>query len=523
MRRISTLWKANAIAFISSFCVMVIELIASRILAPYIGVSLYTWTSIIGVILAGIALGNYLGGKLADKHPSPLVLAAIFFASSLLTIAILPAAKVFTSVDWFSNLPVMLNFTLKTSFIFFMPAIVLSLVSPMVIKLTLADVGQTGGVVGTIYACSTAGSILGTFMTGFFFILWFGTRMTVWLVAAVLIVVGIIAWFSWEVPNRWHFSLKNFIIWMVAIEVVLASVFLFHFRESWEESYGADITYFSRESNYYAIKVYQGGQNVKVLSLDHLIHSYTDPDDPTYLKYDYIKVFAEIVKYFSRENPAPRLLHLGGGGYTFPRYLEVIYPGSVNEVVEIDPAVTDVAHEELGLPLDTSIKTYNQDARLFLIQRKTGEKYNFVIGDVFNDRSTPYHLTTLEFDKLVKANMEEDGIYLINIIDNYQRGRYMPSFVHTLQQVFNHVYLFSTGESWDKLSLSVANTFVIAATDRSLDPPDYKNCVTDGGNRKASGNPRDEAKLEEYLTKRDPILLTDDYAPTDILVAPLIR
>ncbi len=93
MHRIPALWKANTIAFISSFCVMVIELIAARILAPYIGVSLYTWTSIIGVILAGIALGNYIGGKIADRYPSPVILGAIFFVGSLATVAILPATK----------------------------------------------------------------------------------------------------------------------------------------------------------------------------------------------------------------------------------------------------------------------------------------------------------------------------------------------------------------------------------------------------------------------------------------------
>ena len=142
MRYISTLWKANIIAFISSFCVMVIELIAARMLAPYIGVSLYTWTSIIGIILAGIALGNYLGGKIADKYASPLVLLAIFLAGSLTTIAILPSMKFLASAGWFDTLPLMPNFILRTGCVFFIPAIVLSMVSPMVIKLTLADLGK---------------------------------------------------------------------------------------------------------------------------------------------------------------------------------------------------------------------------------------------------------------------------------------------------------------------------------------------------------------------------------------------
>ena len=191
---------------------MVIELVASRILAPYIGVSLYTWTSIIGVILAGIALGNFFGGKLSDRFPSPRVLVAILFLGGLLTIAILPATKIVTAVDLFSNLPVMLDFTLKTAFIFFLPAVILSIVSPLLIKLTLADLEQTGGIVGTIYAFSTAGAILGTFMTGFYFILWFGTRLIVWLVAAILILTGIITLFVWRMPGREKLSRKNHVM-----------------------------------------------------------------------------------------------------------------------------------------------------------------------------------------------------------------------------------------------------------------------------------------------------------------------
>lgn len=510
MRRMSALWRANLIVFISSFCVMVIELIASRILAPYIGVSLYTWTSIIGVILAGIALGNYLGGKIADKRPAPLLLAAMFLVGGLLTIGILPAVKLVTSGNWFSGLPLMLNFTLKTSAIFFLPALVLSMVSPLVIKLTLADLGQTGGVVGTIYAVSTAGAILGTFMTGFFFILWFGIRMIVWLVAAALIITGIVTWFSWRVPGRWKLTLKNFVTWLVALEIILGALFLFQSKGFWQENY-------TRESNYYTIQVADRAANLKMLRLDHLIHAYTNTADPRVLTYYYLRIFEEIVAYLARENPAPRLLHMGGGGYTFPRYMETIYPGSSNEVVEIDPAVTEVAYQELGVPPTTSIKTYNRDARLFLIQRKTGEKYDIIIGDVFNDRSTPFHLTTLEFDRLVKANLKDDGIYLINIIDDYERGRYLPSFFHTLKQTFKNVYLFTDGT--DKGIL----TFVVAATDRQLDIAEYNSAVTRNGTREPEGILFDETRLEAYLANKKPILLTDDHAPTDILVARLIQ
>ncbi|MFC1815818.1 fused MFS/spermidine synthase [Thermodesulfobacteriota bacterium] len=522
MLRFTTLWKANVIAFISSFCVMVIELVASRILAPYIGVSLYTWTSIIGVILGGISIGNFLGGKIADKYPSPIVLAVLLFCGGLLTVAILPIITLVTFKDLFGDLPVMLNFTLKTAFIFFIPALILSMVSPMVIKLTLADLGETGGVVGTIYAFSTAGAILGTFMTGFYFILWFGTRMIIWLIAAILIITGIIALFIWKPSAEGGSFFKRFVKWPLTLVVVLTYLFLFQYRESWQE-------YFATESNYFTIRVFEDvrdEQAVRSLYLDNFAQSYVIPDKPEILVYDYLKVLEEVIRYFARENQSPRVLHLGGGGYCLPRYLELVYPDSLNEVVEIDPAVTKVAHILLGLPQETRVKTYNQDARNFLIKRESKERYDIIVGDVFNDYSTPFHLSTMQFSRLVKSHMQKDGVYLLNVND-YEFSQYTPSFVHTLKQVFNHVYLFSVNEDWKKEddgSLVVTSTDrIIVATDRRIDLSGYMRFVTNNNQEEPIGYPLDEKELQNYLAHRKPLLLTDDYAPTDILLAPIFK
>ncbi len=512
------LWKASAIVFTSSFCVMVIEILAARILAPHIGVSLYTWTTIIGVILAGIALGNYVGGKIADKRPSPLILVAIFFVGGLLTIAVTPLARAVGNANWSNTMPIMLSFTLQTSCIFLLPAFILSMVSPLVIKLTLADLGQTGGVVGTIYAISTAGSILGTFLTGFFFILLFGIRMLVLLVGGVLILTGILSLFAWKMPNRWKLSFRNISLWIATIIVLLA--YGLAFNPSKQERLYKERVY-SKETNYFFIQIVPSpdDNNIQVMSLDHLIHSYVDPINPFYLKYDYLKMFSDVVSYVSVGNEAPKTLHLGGGGYSFPRYLEVKYPKSVNDVVEIDPMVTLAAQEKMGLIPETSIKTYNLDARLFLKERIPEDKYDFVIGDVFNDFATPYHLTTLEFDRLVKANMKENGVYLINTIDNFQRGRYLLSLIYTLEQVFEHVYLMGKSENIEAVGTT---TFVIAATDMDINISEYSKFITEGG-KTASGYVYDELKVKTQMAARKPVLLTDDYAPTDILLAPLVR
>jgi predicted membrane-bound spermidine synthase len=164
------------VVFVASACTLVLEIAAGRLLAPYIGASLYTWTSVIGVVLAGISLGNYLGGVVADRAGSRRILGLLLAAGGLASLAVLP----FTTTDLIGlvprGLPVVVRIVLLTGLLFFVPSAVLGMVSPVVVKLTLADLGRAGHVIGRIYAWSTLGSIAGTFLTGFVLIPWIGTK-----------------------------------------------------------------------------------------------------------------------------------------------------------------------------------------------------------------------------------------------------------------------------------------------------------------------------------------------------------
>ncbi len=164
--------KANIVVFISSFCILVIEIVAGRIMAPYVGVSLYTWTSIIGVVLAGISIGAYLGGLLADRYPPPSTLGWLLFISGLGAFSISPLTNLVGGAYFQTSL--MVRILLITTIIFFVPSCILGMISPVVVKLALKNLEKTGNVVGKIYAFSTLGSILGTFATGFFLISWMG-------------------------------------------------------------------------------------------------------------------------------------------------------------------------------------------------------------------------------------------------------------------------------------------------------------------------------------------------------------
>ena len=182
--------KANIVVFIASFCTLVIELVAGRIMAPYVGVSLYTWTSIIGVVLAGISIGAYLGGLLADRYPRPSTLGWLLFLSGLGALSISPLTNLIGEAQFHTSL--MIRILLITTIIFFVPSCLLGMISPVVVKLTLKNLQKTGNVVGKIYAFSTLGSIFGTFATGFFLISWMGTRHILLTMGIILILSALV-------------------------------------------------------------------------------------------------------------------------------------------------------------------------------------------------------------------------------------------------------------------------------------------------------------------------------------------
>jgi MFS family permease len=177
--------------FLASAVTLILEIVAARILAPHIGVSVYTWTSIIGVILAGISLGNWLGGVLADRGGGRTMLGLILLLGAATTLIVPLLAN--WAPGLVSGLPILARIVLLTLILFFVPSTLLAMVSPIVIKLTLRSLEKTGSVAGRIYAVSTAGAILGTFLTGFVLIQAFGSRPTVYGLAAVLTVLAVVA------------------------------------------------------------------------------------------------------------------------------------------------------------------------------------------------------------------------------------------------------------------------------------------------------------------------------------------
>jgi predicted membrane-bound spermidine synthase len=492
------LWTAYVVVFLSSACTLVLELVAGRILAPYVGVSLYTWTSIIGVVLAGITVGNYLGGVLADRRPERSTLGGLLLASGAASLVVLLLVALIAPAP-LSGVPLLLRILVLAAGIFFLPSALLGMIAPVVVRLSLDDLTHAGHTVGKIYACSALGSILGTFATGYFLIAWFGTRAIVLGVGLTLIVMAILFGGFWR-PKWRLFALcasVAFEIWALDTHGLLANP--------------CNVA----ESSYYCIHYRDDqyrGHPVRQLILDHLIHSHSDLQDPTYIAYDYERLYAAVTAQLAARQPALRALFIGGGGYTFPRYLEAVYPQAQLEVAEIDPAVTQAAYTHMGLGPDTRVRSYNRDARLVLDELgAAGGQYDLIFGDAFNDLSIPYHLTTQEFAEKLRRVVAPDGVYLANVIDDPSRGEFMRAYIRTLATAFPYGYVLAGPGGG---GLRYLATYIVAASPAPLD-------VAGLADPSHGIHVIPEARVAAWLADGQPLVLTDDYAPVDNLMAPI--
>jgi predicted membrane-bound spermidine synthase len=500
--------KAYAVVFLASYSMLVIEVVAGRILAPYLGVSLYTWTSIIGVMLAGISLGAYLGGLIADRFPRFSTLGWVLLFSSLGVYSI-PALTHWAG-GAISHTDLMVRIVLATAILFFVPSCFLGMVSPVVVKLTLRNLEETGNVVGKIYAVSTLGSILGTFTSGFFLISWMGTRN-------LLFATGIILFLAAPLFGGFFIRRKRIVLTLLLLPFLWP---LHHYGFNPVLDKG---TLLFTESNYYTIRLkgdpVDSRDRLITLYLDQLTHSCSDPVNPLRLQYRYIRSFKEIVEWQAGKRKSFKTLFIGGGGYTFPRFIESTHPEAEIDVVEIDPVVTQVSQKYLGLSQNSRIRTFNEDGRWFVMNRKAEGTYDVIFEDVFNDLSIPYHLTTREFAVQLKRLLKKDGLLLTNVIDRFEKGSFLPSYLRTLEDVFGkgNVHLLTLGQFKDYMG--VVNRIVVTSPQR-LDVEDLARSLSRLEESERISYLMPQEQLQRYLDQFAPVILTDDYVPVDNLTAP---
>ena len=331
---------AIVFAFVGSGCLLILEIVAGRLLAPELGVSLYTWTSVIGVVLAGLAIGNFFGGRLADRRPDRSTLALIYVAGSLGSLAILGLVHVIDSIQLPSGAPAIVQVLWLTAVLFLVPSALLAASTPVLTRLCLRSVEEGGRVVGRIQAAAALGSIAGTFLTGFLLVSSFGTR---WVVAGVALTMLLLA-IAARPP------------WLRGRVFELGSLLVLIVTAGWSSHSGC-----LRESNYYCIKVEDVSTETvtengvtrnlvyaRALYLDKLLHGVANLKTPNDLFYEYERLYARAISLLHPADSRVDAFFVGGGAYTFPGFVERAYRGRI-VVAEIDSEVTRTARELLGL------------------------------------------------------------------------------------------------------------------------------------------------------------------------------
>jgi tetratricopeptide (TPR) repeat protein/predicted membrane-bound spermidine synthase len=511
----------NATVFLSSACIMIVELVAGRVISRHLGQSLYTWTSVIGVVLAGVSIGNYVGGRLADRFPARRTLSLLFALAALScfsTLALNNLAGGWSTL-WERTWPV--RILLHVSITFLLPSAVLGTISPVVAKMAIETSRNIGRTIGGVYAWGAIGSIFGTFLAGFYLIAQMGTTAVVAVVGILLAALGMVYGARSWLPFAWT-------------SVCVLAGYLAVGPGDAAASIGKSLLLRERpdpnlvyedESNYSHIAVLQNPARTeeRAIYLDKLEHSIIDLGDPLNLRYAYTWVYEGVIDAAVLPPKPVRALVLGGGGYAFPQFLELSRPGSDITVVEIDPAVTKAAFAGCGLRPETSIKTFHMDARNFVAERhralgtdNAAGGYDFILGDSVSDFSVPYQLTTVEFTRMVSDLLGEDGIYLLNMIDMFEVGRFLGAVVNTCKAVFPHVYVFSC-----KQALEGRDTFVLVCSKRERDTGAMLGAIRQ--RRAFQGGPLGQEQIDALAAKSKGMVLTDDYSPVENLLAEVVR
>ncbi len=493
-------YTLELIVFCSGAVVMILELVGARILAPYLGTSIVVWTGLIGIVLASLSIGYGLGGKYADKGPTMVRLSMIILVSGfLIAVCVLIQKPVLTFLAQ-SPTGIYLNVLLATTVLFGPPSVGLGMITPYAVKMKIKNLETSGSAVGRMYALSTIGSIVGTFLSGFVLVAFFASASILFF---LVIIMGLLSFMA---------SVRPVVPAKAALLVIgilgIASVNLYR---GFAEEYG----FFDIDSRYNRIQIYQGldqedGRMIRVVSTSpDRYQSAMYLDDPTELVLEYTRYF-RLIKHFNPD--IEKALMLGGGAYSFPKHFLKAMPHAGMDVVEIDPMFTRLARDHFFLEDNPRLSIIHQDARTFL--NNCRQKYDAVIADVFSGSYyIPFQMTTKEALTGMYDILNDNGVVAMNIISSVKglNSRFFQAQFITFQEVFPQVFAFIV--DGHENPETVRNIVIVASR-------------SDAGKSMNSEHPELDRMLQNLWRgefEYDLPVLTDNYAPVDRYLIPVIN
>lgn len=480
------------VLFILDAVLMILELVAARLMSPYFGNSNFVWTAIIGIILLAGSLGNLLGGKIASlKHPRCVVCFLLLLSAIYIAAIPLVEGDILGSTKQL-NTGVQFEAVVSSILLFLCPSTILGTVSPIVLKERIDSSKNKGKESGRITAVIALGSLIGTFLGGFWLIPVFGTKMIFTMLAITISLVSPL----FILPDKKKTKRETII---PSIFTIIALIFsIISLVIVCNEPKNSEISIDTEYGRVIIVEENRNGENVRYYKQSgaYSSASYTSDKRKYELVFDYLKKYDVMFKFRNVDEVAM----IGGAAYQYPKYYISHFPDKKMDVIEIDPKSTEIAKQYFYLNDllydygDERLGLYNDDGRVFL--ENTDKKYDAVLNDAFSGEVPVGTMATIEAAKIIKNHLKEDGVYISNVLGAVEgkKGRFLRAEVKTLQQVFDHVYIIAVREH-PKADDYV--NWMVVATDNDKYVP--SNTI-------------------DVMLTNDDIILTDDYNPVDSLV-----
>lgn len=483
-------------SFVAGFSVMTVELISSRIVAPIIGSSVFTWTSIIGITLLGLSIGSWIGGKLADKIENKSVLSLSFLVSSILVFIIPVLSKNTEFLINASNSILWLNLFLSL-YLFLLPAVAIGTIQPIILKNFADDFSKIGSKYGILSATWSIGSVLGVFLTGFIFISTIGSAETIFIIAAILFLTGFI--FSGEDKKA---------IQLYILTIFLGLIFLFFFQNINTNT----AVIFQKETNYYNAEIVDAyipdfGQS-RILFLDIDSHSIESEKINQNFYPEIYPVFYHL------KNDMKDILVIGAGAYTMPKHFKEFYKNSSVSVIEMDPELKKIGEDYFDLK-KYEINTIIGDAKIII--DKDPQKYDLIFGDAYNSFiSVPWYLLTKEWNSEIRDKLNDGGIYAINFVGSLtgKKSEITKSVINTFKLSYPNFYIFAFGTSPEKTQ----NIVLIGINgELPLNEDDLLEKL-----KREKNFLFEKIIPTEYFTNTTSTIITNNFAPIEKLMTPIM-
>ncbi|CAN5717583.1 fused MFS/spermidine synthase [soil metagenome] len=499
-----------AVVFAGGISSIAIEVAASRLIGPFFGSSTFIWANLIGLTLLYLTIGYFLGGRIADRHPSPAVLftiTTIAGASTALT-PYLARPILRLSLDAFDdvNVGAFYGSLLGTILLFAIPITFLGMVSPFAVRLRTRDVTDAGNTAGSLYALSTVGSILGSLLPAFVLIPLFGSRDAFLVLSLAILIpstIGLIA-----TGDRSRIVMAG-----AALAVVIALPLVDDEGLIRPADYRNSTVIHERESQYNYIQVLQrGNETLLILNEGHAIHSIYDPTTPlTRGPWDYFMIAPYFVPDMSPEE-VDSLLMIGlAAGTTSHQFTEAYGPIEIDGV-EIDPEIVEVGREYFNMN-EPNLDVIVADGRYYL--EKTDNRYDVIGIDAYRQPYIPFHLTTKEFFEAVDNHLTDDGVAVVNAGRTREDFRLVEVIAATMDAVFDEVYLIDVED--------FNNTMVVGVNGESSVNAFFSNveALPQGSILRSVG----DASIQFGSIRRwdgAAMVFTDNRAPVELVVDQII-